>query len=277
MKLSTWISVSDLISVPRTFFERIVGIFDRKSRIFHTHPHDYIFKSLKQAGIDGLEMMIPLYTSDNDIFKIRKILNTYQMPVFSIHQSLSCRKPISYYEIEKLCKTAKYLSASIVVLHSTAIGKKLMDNTFIQSLKVLEDKYKIKFGIENLSRTPLTNELFTCKSSDFSAVINITGLHITFDTTHLAQTGEDIIQFFISNKEKIVNIHLSDYKNHWINKYFITQVYSHLPLEEGELPIEEFLNALQQNNYQGIITMEINSGLSQICSSTRIIKKVFRK
>lgn len=276
MKIATWISISDLISIPQTYFEKVVEIFDKKNKFFHTFPLDFIFNSLKHAGVDGLEMLVPMHTSDKDISEVRKILDKYHIPVLSIHQSLSNKKPFSLKEIEKLCKIANIFSSSIVVLHSTTLGKSLINRTFINGLKTLQKKYKIKLGIENMPKTPFTSKLFTYKGKDFSAVVNTAGLYITFDTTHLGQAGEDIIQFYLSNKEKIVHIHISDYKNNLINKHFVSQIDSHLPLKKGGLPIEQFLTILRKESYNGIITMEINSGLTDLCNSAKIIKSVFR-
>ncbi|MFH0773046.1 MAG: sugar phosphate isomerase/epimerase family protein [bacterium] len=275
MKIATWISVSDLVPIPQTNFEKIIQIFDKKTKFFRSLSLDFIFSSLKQAGVDGLELLIPKHTSDNDICKVRKILDKYRFPVLSIHQSLSNKKPFSLKEVEKLCRFADYFSSSVIVLHSTTLGNSLKDKSFINSLKILQKQYKIKFGIENMSRFCFGSKTFTHDAKEFSQTISDTGLYITFDTTHMGQAGGDIVEFYLSNKERIINIHISDYKNTWINKNVIPQIYSHLPLGQGELPLEKFLRIIKKEKYNSFITMEINSKLNDICDCARFIKSLY--
>ena len=94
---------------------------------------------------------------------------------------------------------------------------------------------------------------------------------VTFDTTHMAHSGGDIVTFFKHNKDRIVNIHLSDYKSNMLNSSLRPLRFKHLPLGEGELPIEEFIKLLRKENYKGLLTMEINTDLAGMCESARII------
>lgn len=277
MKLSLWTTVSDLISITQTPFEKIIEVFDKKSKIYHSLSPEFIFNSLKEAGVDGLELLVTKHTSEKDIEKIKKVLDKYVIPVLSIHQSLSNKKPFSLDEAERLCKVANIFSASVVVLHSTTLGKSLTNDEFISGLKKLQNKYHVRFGIENMSKSPFKAKTFMYDSIDFARAVKNAELFMTFDTTHLGQTGGDILNFYISNKEQIINIHISDYRSHWINKNLVSQAYTHLPLNEGQLPIEKLLTLLKKNSYNGLITMEINSGLIQLCNSAKFIKSVLAR
>ncbi len=273
MKLSVWVFVSDLVVTRQTKFEKIVSLFDKKYTMFQTLPHYNIFQSLKQAGVDGLELLIPSYASDKNIEDIKGIVNKNKIPVFSIHQSLSNINSITLAEIEKLCSIANTFTATVVVLHSGTLKEKLFDPKFIYNLKHLQRKYNIIFGIENMEKMPLlSSKLYTYKGNEFSSAVNEAGLSITFDTTHLGQVGEDIIQFYLANKEKIINIHISDCKNDWLNRHVFLHKSTHLPLGYGDLPIKDFLKILKNERYKGIITMETNANLEQICESAKIIK-----
>ncbi len=92
MKLSIWVSVSDIVKTVQTPYEKIIELFDKKAQIFHTVPHDYIFQSLKKSGVEGVELLVTFYTSDKNIADVKKILNKNQMPVLSIHQSLQNKR-----------------------------------------------------------------------------------------------------------------------------------------------------------------------------------------
>src|SRR3990167_7633145 len=96
MKISMWVTVSDLVDVRQTVIEKIIDIFDKKHTAFQSYSHDHTFRLLKKAGIDGMELLIPLHTSDKNITDVMKIMDRYNIPVFSIHQSLSNQNRISY-------------------------------------------------------------------------------------------------------------------------------------------------------------------------------------
>jgi sugar phosphate isomerase/epimerase len=100
---------------------------------------------------------------------------------------------------------------------------------------------------------------------------------MTLDTTHLGQAGGDIVKFFKKNKGKIVNIHLGDYKHHPLNTTLRPFRYKHLPLGHGQLPIQEFLETLRKEKYQGLITMEIHTNLEGMCQSAKLIQRTISR
>lgn len=276
MKLAAWITVSDLVPMQKTLLESLIDIFfkGKKQFMFKTQPIAHIFNSLKQSGVNGLELLVPIFTSDEDITKVKVISKKYKMPIISIHQSLNSINNISLIEIERLCNIANIFTARVVVLHSGALNEKLFDHDILESLQNFQRKYNIYFGVENMPKNPFSLfRKFTYKGNEFASIMNQTGLSITFDTTHLAQAGEDISEFYLKNREKIVDIHLSDYKTHWFNKKLLLQSNTHLPLTKGELQIKKFLIILKDDSYSGIITMEIDGFLEELSDSAKLIKK----
>lgn len=275
MPLSAWLSVADLTSVKRTTLEKAITILlgGGKSFISSSQNLENTLLLFKQSGIDGIELLIPFHTSDQNILDVQKIIQKFHLPVFSIHQSLNSHRNISLSEIERLCQIANIFSSKVVVLHSAALGKKIFDKQFINALKRMQNKYQINFGIENMPKSPFTlKKSFTWKGKEFAAAIKDTGLAITFDVTHLAQVGEDVTNFYLQNKGKIINIHLSNYKKHWLNNKLLLQNHTHLALKKGELPIDQFLALLKKTRYPGLITMEINSSIDELCESAKMIK-----
>ncbi len=87
-------------------------------------------------------------------------------------------------------------------------------------------------------------------TQDMIRFINDHNLYLTFDTTHMgsgkANFIDDFYQFY--NSGRIRNIHFSDYG---YGK-------EHLVPGQGYLPITRFLNHLQQTDYHGCITLEMN-------------------
>jgi len=279
MKISLYVSSSDLISEKETLTEKLNRIIDNdeKHQLFRTKSTDHILKSLKKAGVNGLELLATKSLTDTNIKKIKNLAKKHNLSIFSIHQSTDNFSSISLFQIEKLCKIASKFSSSVVVLHSDALGDNLFDKKFISGLKKFQEKYKLKFGIENMPKSPFSLlKTYAHNPEEFSLLINKTGLFITLDTTHLGQAEANICDFYKKNKEKIINIHLSDYKKSWLNRTLLLANKTHLPLTEGELKITKFLKILKEENYKGLITMEINASLSKLCKSAEIVKNAFK-
>lgn len=263
MKLSVWLTVSDVVSVRQTLYEHGVSYFDKKHRMFKKYPPADVFKSLNQAGVEGVELLINKYTDDHHIIEVKGILDRNHMPVVSIHQSLSHRLSISLGEVTRLCRIAQTFSASVIVLHLRALGQIISDREQIFQLKKLQKKYSVLFGIENGAYM---------RGRDFAACVNRAGFFMTFDMTHLAHKGGDIMNFYRSNKNAIINIHVSDHRKSWCTP-LIHQVGAHQSLGQGSLLIKNFLMMLKKEKYQGLITMEINAGLPQLCQSAQMIRQ----
>jgi sugar phosphate isomerase/epimerase len=274
MKISLYTRISDLIPAKETFFDRINDFLfnDPKRRMFKKLPTDFIFSSIKNSGVEGLELITLANLPEKDIQVIKKMIQKHDLKIFSIHQSNDSLLGIDLQEIERLCVIAKEFSAEVVVLHINAFQKNLLNNTFLNELKNLQKKYDVTLAIENVAKSPfsLTKEMY--KAGEFSRAVKLADLSITFDTTHLGQVGDDICEFYLKNKGNIVNIHISDYRQNWLNKVLMLANGTHLPLGKGELKIIEFLKILIKENYQGLVTMEINGDLETLCQNARLIK-----
>jgi len=278
MKISAWVTVSDLISTNQTLFEKVYDLIDNKQTMFHQLSHDYIFQSLKKAGVDGMELLIPLYTTDDNLKEIKKIITKNDMPVLSVHQSLTSMLNINIAEIIRLCSIARLFSAKVITLHAGSLNKKLFDKRFINTLNNLQKEYSITFTIENMQRYPFPfpNPSYTYEKNEFITILKDTGLSVTFDTTHLAQVGDDITSFYLANKNVIKNIHFSDYKKSWLNTNLHFPDNMHLALGTGNLPIKSFVKTLKKEDYRGLITMEINTGLEGLCRSAKLIRSYYK-
>lgn len=269
MKTSTSLMLTDIMPHKRSWFTKVV-----KNKVFDTKSPDQVFASLKASGVQGIELLLPSYTriTQKDLQEVKTMLTENNMPVFSVHQTLRFFTKTKLQEIEELFELTQFLSAGVIVLHMNSAGKQVFDKHYIAAVHKLQKKYGIKVGFEN--REKFIGSLlrpYGWHAEKFSNLMQEDDFFITFDTTHLAHSGGDIITFFKHNKDRIVNIHLSDYKHHVLNSSLRPLRFKHLPLGKGELPIEDFLTVLHKENYKGLLTMEINTDLAGMCESARII------
>lgn len=269
MKLSAWVFLTDLIPSKRNFIDRIV-----KKNIFQTHSAHIAFSSLQNAGVDGIELLIPSIVAEKELFEVQHLLQKEKVRVLSLHQPLTIFAKTNIEEIKRLCTIARLFTANVLVLHLDRAKEQIFTETYCTQLHSLEKEYDLKIGFENSQKLfYLLSKSYTWKADHFSAILSQKDFHITLDTTHLAQAGGDIIKFYMENKNSIVNIHLSDYKSHLFSSTFRPTACTHLPLGQGELPVNDFLRVLKATDYKGLITMEINGTLTELCTSARKIKE----
>src|SRR5260221_2954098 len=268
MKIAASIFANSLLSKKGTFLEQVITKQYRQKDI------EKIFTILKKAGIDGIELGIPNNFPLKDLTAVKKILAKNSVNVLSIHQHIRILSYSSFEEIEKVFQLAKTFNASRIVFHTDMLSQHLRDVDKIKELKKLEKSYKILACFENMQfHHVFFRKKMSWHEETFQNLMQKHALHITLDTSHLAQTKKDIISFFKKNKNLIQNIHISDYKQHPLSASLLGTYLFHLPFGKGNLPIKEFLQTLKSEKYTGNVTIEVIGTLEQKSESIQTIKK----
>lgn len=229
--------------------------------------------------MDGVELILPSFqkASDEDIVEVKKLLDECQMPIFSVHQVIRLLTKTRLAEIVELFHVADTLDAKVIVVHMSSAGKQVLNKDYIKLVHSLEKKYGIQVGFEN--REKFLGSLhrdYGWHEEKFAKLMKDNNFSITLDTTHLAHSGGDIIEFFEKNKDRIINIHLSDYRPHFLNGTLRPLRYKHLPIGKGVLPIKQFLEMVKKDKYQGLITMEIHGNIDALVDSAGIISSIIK-
>jgi sugar phosphate isomerase/epimerase len=264
MKISVWIFASDLLSNKENLTEKL----GNKHNLFKNANAKDVFVKLKAAGVDGIELLLPADFSDANFKTIKKLFDENEIGVNSVHQPLRWITKTDVKEIEKLFIFAKQFGAKVIVLHLQNAKGQIFNRKYLDVLHKLQEDYGIKIGFENTQKfAQVFNKKRYWDSKTFSDVMKKAEFSVTLDTTHLADAGGNIIDFYNQNKDRIVNIQLSDYKAKWPKPLL------HLIPGKGDLPIVEFLGILKNNKYDGLITMEIKTNLEGFCESARFIRQ----
>ena len=264
------VNLSDILTEKKSILENLFSwgsIFDNGF-----YP-GRVFRLVKEAKLDGIELIASKDIKTKDFERVKKILDENNVPVLSLHQPILTLYRISFDGIKRLFEAAGRLSAKVIVLHLFSLGKQIYDADFVKTLKSLEGKYRIKIGLENGTKNIIIGLKHYCyREKEFSEIMAKLGLGITFDPTHLAQANSgDIVGFYKKNKKHIVNIHLSDYKYGWLPHNLFN---THLALGKGDLPIEEFLKTLKKDRYDGLLTFEINRPAKEIKKSIDFARRI---
>lgn len=270
MKTSAGLFLTDILPSRRKLYSKIVS-----NKIFGRHPSHYVFETLKRSGVDGIEVFLPSFQElkPETFIELKQMLDLEKMPALSLHQPLRFLTKTKVPEIEQLFEYGKLLGVEVLVMHIGLAGKQIFSKEYVSAIHLYQKRYGIKVGFENREHVIGASKKtsYHWHETEFARVMRENDLYITLDTTHLGQAGGDIVRFFKDNKNRIINIHLSDYKHHFLNSTLRPFRYKHLPLGKGTLPIKEFLSVLYKEKYEGLITMEIHTDLEGMCESAKII------
>jgi sugar phosphate isomerase/epimerase len=215
---------------------------------------EYMFKGLKNSGVDGVELVIGL-KSRWSVDRIKYLSKKYNLPVTSIHQPVW--GGLGLYFDEGFFDIAAQLGVKKVVCHP--IPKySFQDKPMQEYLKKLSDIKKNKgldILLENLSPNydnKLVDPFFplgkdTGRVPDVYAAAKKHDLNITLDIDHLLKARPHKEKWIKEILPSIGNIHLSSF----------TSTLHHMPLYLGNFKAKEFIEYLGVMNYKGLLTFEI--------------------
>ena len=275
MKLLLSTTISNIIPTRTSLFENL--LLRRLILTKEDYRRGGILPMVKKVGLDGVELIIPGQVDKKTIKKIKEKLKENELPVLSVHQPVSLINRIDWKAITYTLNTAREFSADLIVIHIAALGKKIYDSSFLKRLKRAGRDYGIQIGLENMPRCyGRPKEYYEAKI--FSRIARQFDFKIVFDTCHLGSSSQDLVNFFQENKDRIINIHLSDYFNFLPLIQAIPKIpfWGHLPLESGNLPIKELLQTLKKENYRGLVTLEILCNSQRLQDSANLVRALTR-
>lgn len=215
---------------------------------------EYMFKGLKTAGVDGVELVIGI-KSRWSVDKVMSLSKKYDLPITTIHQPVW--GGLGLYFDEGFFDLAKQLGASKVVCHPIprySFKDKPMQE-YLKRLSRIQKEKGIEILLENLSPNydnklvdpffPLSKDTGNLK--DVYDAAQEHNLKLTLDIDHFLKEKPHREKYLKGILPHIGNIHLSSF----------TKTEHHMPLYKGNFQVKEFVQYLREQNYQGLLTFEI--------------------
>ncbi len=202
-----------------------------------------------EFDFDGVELVMNSETLFKSKNSIKSLSEKYQVPIRSIHCPIVTMPflwPIKY-GVDNTFKYASFFNASLVVIHPPKLkGYQIPEGqTLLNYLDQMKEKYPdIKITLENFENFNKDTER---NLENLKKLLDEHAFNLTFDTTHIGFSNYDLFEAYNLLKDKIINIHFSNYQVHA----------EHLPPYQGDLPLEKLLKQLKNDNYNGNITLEI--------------------
>lgn len=223
----------------------------------HKYGLNRIFEFAKEAGYDGIEVAVDKNDFDTQNAEyIKKLSEEFKMPVVALHAPENGTEK----SVEHVVEMAIYLKCPVVVI----TPPKLTDFKFTRWIKkeapILRKKKGIQLALSNTGGKTMLGFL------PERALNNVSDLKkfgmVSLDTSMTSSKKEDLIRFYEHLKKLVVHVHISNVKRR--------KEYS-LP-NEGILPLESFLKKLNNNKYEGAISVRVRPAELSAGNDEKVVK-----
>jgi sugar phosphate isomerase/epimerase len=114
----------------------------------------------------------------------------------------------------------------------------------------------VKIAIENMPGRPFGP--LTLKPHHFASPAELNAFqYLTLDTTHVGTYRTDLLAFYGAVRRRLAHVHLSNYNGR-----------EHQRLDDGVLPLSDFVAQLARDNFGGLISVEFSPFSLQAQSET---------
>jgi sugar phosphate isomerase/epimerase len=219
----------------------------------------------KRAGFRGIDYVAGI----SDLFftpeEILRVSRKVGIPVVSIHTPLFMAlytPPILGDRIIKVVERFEEVRHFNVHL-SGYLGPFFRDEKSLEYLRAQLDRRGIGLSLESNPNEYVILPFYPVETRDpeaFAAYCKKQEYMMTYDSSHIADWGVDVVDFFMRHHRQISLLHLSDW----------TKEFQHLPFGKGDLPLERLFDAMDSVNYRGRIVCEI----SEFPKDIRIEEKI---
>jgi sugar phosphate isomerase/epimerase len=242
----------------------------------YTYGLDRVFGLAKEAGFDGIEVLVDGRWDTRQADYLKHLIDRHGLPVVSLHSPFHLIRVPGWeqdplWRLKRTVELAEALGAQVVVAHpplgwlrislrvTGASNKRdfwvgLPLSWFVgrpyarwlcDELEGFQRGTEVIVAVENMPRRrigPLGFDLYQMTHLESLERFR----HLTLDTTHLATHGIDILQTYERLAGRVAHVHLSNYNGR-----------EHRLLQDGHLPLADFLRRLNQDGYGGIVALEL--------------------
>ena len=222
---------------------------------FFRHPLREAFRHTKEAGFDAVEVMVTSDPATQDARRLQELAAEFELSIGALHAPflLLTRRvwgtdPIT--KIYRASQVAEQAGVPLVVVHPPYKWQVRYRRWIDTRIRDFSERAGVTIGVENMFPVKIRGErgLRFHASQDFDDLDRYPNL--VLDTSHLAVARFDIIEAYRRYREKVVHFHLSNNAGKGWD--------SHLPVDEGILPVDRLLKEIAADGFGGTISLELD-------------------
>jgi len=238
-------------SAPRTPAPRLLC---STVSVFGKPLHD-AFPLIADAGFAGVEVMVTKDPDTQDPRRLRELAEDHELPVEAIHapfllmtRSVWGNDPVG--KIYRAIELAEEVGTPLVVVHPPYRWQPAYRRWLDERLPLLSEETGVRVAVENMFPLRVRGRRVATFHA-LQAPEDIEGHpHVVLDTSHAAVAGLDLFETVRRLGSRLAHVHLSNNAGKGWD--------SHLPLDEGVLPLEGFLDSLATEDFAGTISLELD-------------------
>lgn len=228
---------------------------------FFQQPLREGMRAIADAGYTAAEVMVTKDPATQDAGTIDALAREYGIEIRAVHAPflLISRRVFGTDPVGKITRSVELahdVGAGVVVVHPPYRWQSDYRRWLGEDLPTFAHREGVRVGIENMFPMRLPGE----RAITFHAGQGLEHLatfdHVVLDTSHAAVAGIDLLHAAERLGDRLAHVHLSNNAGRGWD--------SHLPVDEGVLPMEAFLATLRRQGFSGNVSLEldIRSGLS---------------
>lgn len=241
--------------------------FSFSSGSLPTYSMPAIFEIGSHAGADAIEVMLNPRLLNQGPTRLRFLEEGYSLPIASVHSAMRIREVTRAQLFADILDSARLVRklehCRSLVVHLPQNASSAFSSRWLETIQEASDilaNSPARVSIENPDppgELPVHDEWLSM--TRWRVLSQEFGLGATFDTSHAAASGWDLLGYAETPHSALDNIHLSDVGGRsYTNGLLNTLLHAHRPPGTGDLQLERFLARLAQTDYNGLITLEIS-------------------
>lgn len=221
---------------------------------FYMYSMEETFEVLAEAGFDGVELMITQDRLSQDPHRLAALAARYELPVPAIHGPFLLATWLVWGtdprgKIERCLRYCETSGASTVVIHPPYRWQARYAAWLEERIATARQDTGITIAVENMFPVWAGG-----RPLPFQSGIELAELerwpYVTLDLSHLAVAGIDLLEAQERLGDRVVHVHASNNAGRGRD--------THAPLDQGVLPVREFLERLGQTRFAGAVTLELD-------------------
>lgn len=222
---------------------------------FFRYPLREAFRYTREAGYDGVEVMVTSDPATQDAGRLQELAAEFDLSIGALHAPflLLTRRvwgtdPIT--KIYRATQVAQQAGIPLLVVHPPYKWQVRYRRWIDTRIRDFSARSGVMIGVENMFPVKIRGErgLRFHTSQEFDDLDRFPTL--VLDTSHLAVARFDVIEAFRRYREKVVHFHLSNNAGKGWD--------SHLPVDEGILPLDRLLEEIAGDGFDGTISLELD-------------------
>lgn len=218
-------------------------------------PLDQVFPLISEAGFAAVEVMVTKDPDTGDPDRLRELAEDHGVRIAAIHAPflLMTRRvwgtdPVG--KIRRALELAEAVRADIVIVHPPYRWQSGYGRWLREDLAAELAETEVRVAVENMFPIHVRGR----RLGAFHSIRTLEDLEgfvdVALDTSHAAVAGLDLLETVDRLGARLAHVHLSNNAG--------TGWDSHLPLDEGVLPLDRFLGTLAASGFGGTISLELD-------------------